>query len=140
VTGKPFSSVHRIMDARGRERTLTVVGQGSRDPDTRQVGALVGYFVDVTAAVKAHANEVANESIRASAATRASIEQAKGVIAFVLNIDAEEAFGRLRSISNDTNVAVRDVAQRIVELARSGGSTEDVVAALTPARPRPPVG
>jgi ANTAR domain/PAS fold len=140
VTGKPFSSVHRIMDARGRERTLTVVGQGSRDPDTRQVGALVGYFVDVTAAVKAHANEVANESIRASAATRASIEQAKGVIAFALNIDAEEAFGRLRSISNDTNVAVRDVARHIVELARSGGSTEDVVAALTPARPRPPVG
>jgi AmiR/NasT family two-component response regulator len=94
----------------------------------------------VTAAVKAHANEVANESIRASATTRASIEQAKGVIAFVLNIDAEEAFGRLRSISNDTNVAVRDVARRIVELARSGGSTEDVVAALTPSRPRPPVG
>jgi hypothetical protein len=140
VTGKPFSSVHRIMDARGRERTLTVVGHGSRDPETRQVGALVGYFVDVTAAVKAHANEVANESIRASAATRAPIEQAKGVIAFVLNIDAEEAFERLRSISNDTNVAVRDVAQQIVELARSGGSTADVVAAVTPSRLRPPVG
>lgn len=43
-------------------------------------------------------------------------------------------------ISNDTNVAVRDVALRIVELARTGGSPEDVVAALTPAKPRPPVG
>jgi hypothetical protein len=139
VTGKPFSSVHRIMDARGRERTLTVVGQGRRDPDTHQVSSLVGYFVDVTTAVKAHADEAANESIRASAATRATIEQAKGVIAFVLSIGAEEAFERLRSISNDTNVAVRDVARRIVGLAGSGGTAEDVVAALTLSRPHPSV-
>jgi hypothetical protein len=117
ATGEPFSSVHRIMDARGRQRTLTVVGQGRRDPATRQVRALVGYFVDVTAAVRARADEEASASIRASAASRACIEQAKGIIAFVLAVDVDEAFELLRRTSNDTNVAVRDVAGQVVELA-----------------------
>ena len=139
ATGEPFSSVHRIMDARGKERTVTVVGQGRLDPRTRQVYELVGYFIDVTAAVKARAGEAANASIRASAATRAPIEQAKGIIAFALRLDAEEAFEYLRSTSNHTNVAVRDVARGIVELTRTDSSAADVAAALTPPTPAAPL-
>ncbi|MFD2796355.1 PAS and ANTAR domain-containing protein [Promicromonospora vindobonensis] len=138
VTGAPFSSVHRIMDARGRERTLTVVGQGRLDPETRHVCELVGYFVDVTAAVQTRADRVASASIRASAATRAPIEQAKGIIAFVLDIDVDEAFERLRRSSNHTNVAVRDVARGIVELASTGGSAADVAEILGVAAPGAP--
>lgn len=132
ATGEPFSSVHRIMDARGTERTLTVVGQGRRDPATHQVCELVGYFVDISVTVQALASEAASESIRASAATRASIEQAKGIIAFVLGVEPAEAFERLRVTSNETNVAVRDVAREIVDLTSAAGSTADVLAALTP--------
>ncbi|GAA4724909.1 PAS and ANTAR domain-containing protein [Promicromonospora umidemergens] len=136
VTGEPFSSVHRIMDARGRERTLTVVGQGRRDPNTRQVCELVGYFIDVTSAVKARAGEAANASIRAAAVSRAPIEQAKGIIAFVMGIDAEAAFERLRSTSNETNVAVRDVARQVVEMTTTGNcSAADVIAVLAPSVP-----
>lgn len=130
ATGEPFSSIHRIMDARGRERTLTVVGEGMRDPETRQVYQLAGYFVDVTAAVEARAAEAASASIRASAASRAPIEQAKGIVAFALGIDVDEAFERLRRTSNHTNVAVREVARRIVGLAPAGGSAADVADAL----------
>ena len=136
VTGEPFSSVHRIMDARGRERTLTVVGQGRRDPNTQQVYELVGYFIDVTSAVKARAGEAANASIRAAAVTRAPIEQAKGIIAFAMGIDAEAAFERLRTTSNDTNVAVRDVARHVVELTTTENcSAADVIAVLAPSAP-----
>jgi len=138
ATGKPFSSVHRIMDARGQERTLAVVGQGRRDPDTRQVVELVGYFIDVTPGIKAQANRAADRSIQAAAATRAPIEQAKGIIAFVLGIDAAEAFERMRSASNDTNVAVRDVARRIVELTSTQSTAADVIAVLTTTRPPEP--
>lgn len=138
LTGEPFSSVHRIMDARGRERTLTVVGQGRRDPDTRQVSELVGYFVDVTAAVQARAGKAASASIRASAVTRAPIEQAKGIVAFVLDVDVDEAFERLRRASNHTNVAVRDVARRVVELASTGGSAADVAEILAVTAPGAP--
>ncbi|MFD2795206.1 PAS and ANTAR domain-containing protein [Promicromonospora vindobonensis] len=133
VTGEPFSSVHRITDAQGRERTLTVVGEGRRDSRTKQVRELTGYFVDVTPAVKARAGAVANASIRASAATRAQIEQAKGIIAFVLGIDPEAAFERLRSTSNVTNVAVREVARRVVDMiATQQRSAADVIAVLEP--------
>ncbi|MEV0950435.1 PAS and ANTAR domain-containing protein [Promicromonospora sp. NPDC050249] len=132
ATGEPFSSVHRVMDARGAERTLTVVGQGRRDPATQQICELVGYFIDISATVQALASEAASESIRASAATRASIEQAKGIIAFVLGVEPAEAFERLRITSNETNVAVRDVAREIVDLTSTAGSTADVLAALTP--------
>lgn len=137
VTGEPFSSVHRIMDARGRERTLTVVGQGRRDPDTSQVCELVGYFVDVTAAVEARAGKAASASIRASALTRAPIEQAKGIVAFALGIDVEEAFQRLRRTSNHTNIAVRDVARRIVGITPDG-SAADVAQVLDTPAPRVP--
>ena len=138
ATGKPFSSVHRIMDARGQERTLAVVGQGRRDPDTRQVVELVGYFIDVTPGIKAQANRAADRSIQAAAATRAPIEQAKGIIAFVLGIDAAEAFERMRSASIDSNVAVRAVARRIVELTRTQSTAADVIAVLTTTRPPEP--
>ncbi len=139
ATGQPFSSVHRIMDARGQERTLAVVGQGRRDPDTRRVVELVGYFIDVTAGIKAQANRAASSSIQAAAATRAPIEQAKGIIAFALGISSAEAFERMRSASNDTNVAVRDVARRIIELTSRQSAAADVVAVLSgPRAPEPP--
>lgn len=138
VTGDPFSSVHRIMDARGHERTLTVVGRGRRDPESREVRELVGYFVDVTPAVKAEAARLADVSIRTSSVTRVPIEQAKGIIAFILGIDPEEAFERLRTASNDTNVAVREVARQIVTVAASEGTAADVIATLTRPEPTPP--
>lgn len=134
VTGEPFSSVHRIMDAKGQERTLTVIGRGRRDT-TGRVTELVGYFVDVTAGITTQANKAADASIRASAVTRATIEQAKGIVAITLGIGPEDAFERMRGTSNDTNVAVRDVAQRIVDLAGTRGTPQDVLAVLSPVRP-----
>ncbi|MCP2265292.1 PAS and ANTAR domain-containing protein [Promicromonospora thailandica] len=137
LTGDPFSSVHRIMDARGRERTLTVVGEGRRDPATQRVSELVGFFVDITAGIEVQASEAATASIRAAAASRAVIEQAKGVLAFVLDVDPDAAFARLRATSNDTNVAVRELAQRVVATACTAGSTAaDVIALVSSGRDR----
>ncbi|MFI2486048.1 PAS and ANTAR domain-containing protein [Promicromonospora kroppenstedtii] len=130
-TGEPFSSVHRIMDAHGDQKTLTVVGQGRIDPDTTQVSELTGFFVDITAGIEIQANEAASASIRSAAATRAPIEQAKGIISLALHIDPEEAFERLRSTSNHTNVAVRELARSIVALASASGTTPaDIADAL----------
>jgi hypothetical protein len=137
-TGEPFSSVHRIVDARRRERTLTMVGQGRLDPETSEVRELVGYFVDITTAVDAHASETASSAIRASAASRAAIEQAKGILAFALNIDVEEAFERLRRASNDTNVAVRDIARQVVEVASVRKISVTDVAGVLAAPVNPP--
>ncbi|MFD6444340.1 PAS and ANTAR domain-containing protein [Promicromonospora sp. NPDC060204] len=135
TTGEPFSSVHRIMDAKGQERTLTVIGRGRRDPGTHRVTELVGYFVDVTAGFSRQANEAADTSIKASAATRAPIEQAKGIVAIALGVDPEAAFEHMRVTSNVTNVAVRDVARQIIEIASTQGSLQDVRTYLVPSDP-----
>ncbi|MFC7878757.1 PAS domain-containing protein [Isoptericola sp. NPDC057391] len=55
VHGAPFSSVHQIMDARGEEKTLALVGEGVRDAAGQVVG-LVGFFVDVTEVIRHRAD------------------------------------------------------------------------------------
>jgi hypothetical protein len=121
ATGEPFSSVHRIMDARGRERSLVVVGQGRRSPGSGEVVELVGYFVDVTGVVAQHAQERAEQDIRAAGASRGPIEQAKGVVAMVLGVSTDEAFGVLKRVSNDRNLRLRDLAGDVVAAASAGG-------------------
>ncbi|MBO0609019.1 PAS and ANTAR domain-containing protein [Myceligenerans salitolerans] len=115
-TGQTFSSVHRIRDAHGSTRTLAVTGQGRRDPATGRVTELIGYFIDVTDSHRAAAQRDATASIKASAEHRAVIEQAKGMLMAVYGVEELEAFELLREASNRTNIAVRDLADRLVEL------------------------
>lgn len=114
ATGQPFSSVHRIIDAQGRTRTLAVTGQTKRDASGTII-ELAGYFIDVTAPSHEQAQREASASIRASAESRASIEQAKGVLMVSFGEADDEAFARLREASNQLNVPVRDLAAGLVE-------------------------
>jgi len=117
-TGAPFSCVHRIVDARGVERVVTVVGEGTRDGagpvPAEGPAALVGYFVDVTGAVADRAQAAATASIAAAARSRSAIDQAIGVVAFAEQVDADAAFAVLRAASNDANVPLRVLARAIV--------------------------
>ena len=115
-TGQPFSSVHRIVDAAGKTRTLAVTGQGRRDPATGKMTELFGYFIDVTDSHRAAAARDATASIKASDERRAVIEQAKGVLMVVYAIEDTAAFDLLREASNRSNIAVRDVATTLVNL------------------------
>ncbi len=148
VTGEPFSSVHRIYDARGQVRTLAVTGQGRQDPENGEVTELVGYFIDVTEANREAAQRQATESIRASAERRAAIEQAKGVLMVAFTVDAEEAFDRLRTASNRLNVPVRELAVWLVHWFSRPGLTafptkdeiEEFLAAPVPSGPEDAAG
>jgi hypothetical protein len=115
-TGQTFSSVHRIVDATGKTRTLAVTGQGKRDPGTGQVTELFGYFIDVTKAQREAASREASASIQASSERRSVIEQAKGVLMVIHGVDEEAAFDQLREASNQSNIAVRDIAYSLVQL------------------------
>ncbi|WP_158068947.1 PAS and ANTAR domain-containing protein [Cellulosimicrobium sp. CUA-896] len=121
ATGEPFSSMHRIMDARGRARSLVVVGQGRRGPGGTEVAELVGYVVDVTDVVVQHAQLRARDDIRAAAASRGPIEQAKGIVALVRGVCPDTAFELLKRVSNERNVRLRDLAEDVVGTASAGG-------------------
>ncbi|WP_166436025.1 PAS and ANTAR domain-containing protein [Cellulomonas shaoxiangyii] len=117
VTGAPVASVHRIMDATGRARVVAFLGQ-SRTGDTG-APTLTGYFLDLTDEVGERSRDEANRDIAASAAHRAQIEQAKGIVAFAYGVDAESAFGVLRAASNNGNVPIRELASQVVARVRS---------------------
>ena len=109
-----FSSVHRIVTARRHELTVAVVGSADGDPGTDEAE---GYFLDLTSSVAERASERASAEIRAAATTRGVIEQAKGVLAVVYDVEIDAAFELMRSASNDHNVAVRDLARAVVDVA-----------------------
>ncbi len=116
--GGAFSSVHRIVTARRRELTVAVVGS-VRSGDAG--GEAAGYFLDLTSAVAERAGERASAEIRAAATSRGVIEQAKGVLAVVYDVEIDAAFDLMRSASNDHNVAVRDLARAVVDVAHRRG-------------------
>lgn len=116
VSGRPFHSTHRIMDARGQERVVVLVGQGRRDPESGEVVELMGYFVDATAPLAEQVAASADGHIRAAFAHRGVIDQAKGIVSVTHGVPGDEAFALLRRTSNTHNVAVRTLAAHLVEL------------------------
>jgi hypothetical protein len=113
-TGAPFSSVHRIVDARGRARVVAVVGEGRAAAPGDAPAELYGFFMDVTDVVDDRAQAAASAAIAAAAQSRAVIDQAVGVVAFALSVDTGAAFAVLRSASNDANVPIRVLSRALV--------------------------
>ena len=111
-----FSARHRVVDTRGDVRDVIVVGDQMRDERGVVVGTR-GFYVDVTAAVATDAF-----------ATRAVIEQAKGMLGAVYGIDGDAAFDVLRWRSQTTNTKLRALAQQLIVDFRSV-STESVPSA-----------
>lgn len=107
--GEPFSSRHRIIDTRGRTHWVIVVGDRMLD-DAGTVTGTAGFYIDVTDVLQSDVSTVVTEV----AESRAVIEQAKGVLMVAYRIPADRAFDILVWRSQETNVKVRDLAERFV--------------------------
>ena len=112
--GDDFCHRHRIIDARRRVRTVMfsgscVVAAGG------QVLEVNGFLTDLTDMLNRHHAEAVTQAILRSAETRATIEQAKGVLMASFEITDEQAFGLLRMHSSTANRKLRDVAAGLVE-------------------------
>ena len=121
-TGEPFSSVHRIVDAQGRTRTLGVVGRGRVDRRTGETTHVSGYFLDLTTTQRELAQRDATAAIRASSASRSTIEQAKGAVMAIYGLPADEAFDLMCHHSSVTNEPLREMSRRLVVELTVGGS------------------
>jgi hypothetical protein len=110
--GKPFCSRHRILDARRRVHTVITIGEGIREADGRIV-QVRGYLIDVTDSLHRDLAAATRQAVELSAATRATIEQAKGALMITYGLDENEAFAVLRQHSQQSNTRIRDIAAGI---------------------------
>jgi PAS domain S-box-containing protein len=111
-TRQAFSSSHRIRDVQGVVRHVVVVGDQLRNSDGFVVGTH-GFYIDVTPAERARQDKLTAE-VEKITKTRASIEQAKGMLMAIYGIDAQAAFYLLKWRSQESNVKLRPLADQIV--------------------------
>jgi hypothetical protein len=118
ATGEPFNLYYRIR-SKDSERRVVVVGEGRRGVDGA-VERLEGYYLDLTPEFAAENAAAADAAVAASAAARDKIEQAKGILMLGYGLDADAAFAMLRWWSRNRNVKVREIADRLIEVAPLG--------------------
>jgi len=129
VSGEPFNIYYRIV-VRDQVRRVVLVGEGEHDEPASPDGAavagprvadrLVGYYLDLTPEMEAESSAAADAAVAASAKARDTIEQAKGILMLGYGLDADAAFAMLKWWSRNRNVKVRDVADRLIQVAREG--------------------
>ncbi|WP_036527453.1 PAS and ANTAR domain-containing protein [Nocardia sp. CNY236] len=119
--GEPFCARHRVIDTSGRIHHVIVVADRILDEEDLVIGAS-GYVIDVSDTLAENRREILDGTVPELVESRAVIEQAKGVLMVVYGITAEQAFRVLQWRSQETNIKLRTVAQRLVAaIARTGG-------------------
>ncbi|GAA4742960.1 PAS and ANTAR domain-containing protein [Modestobacter marinus] len=123
TTGEAVTREHRLVRADGEQRNVVLVCEPERD-DSGAVVALGGLVVDITEGRPAQPAdeqvrhlETEVEQLRSAMASRAAIEQAKGVLMLLMSCGDQVAFDLLAHISSHTHRKVRDVAVAIVDSA-----------------------
>ncbi|PJI93688.1 PAS and ANTAR domain-containing protein [Luteimicrobium subarcticum] len=115
--GRSFACAHRIVDAKGRVRTLAVTGEPERDRRGR-VLALNGTVTDLTHLRREIVDREATRVLTAARASVGATERAKGALMALEGIDDRQASARLADYASRSGVEVRDVANTLLELVR----------------------
>jgi ANTAR domain/PAS fold len=121
-THKPFSTRHRITDTGGNVHNVIVVGDGLYD-DHGAVTGTQGFYVDVSPPPDADHQDLVTARLAEIAENRAAIEQTKGMLMLVYDIDEDAAFNLLKWLSQEANVKLRLLAEQISEDFRGSGLT-----------------
>lgn len=111
--GAVFSSRHRIVDVQGRTRVVVVIGERMVDDDGVAVGTR-GFYVDITDSFDADVQRSVTRHVTAIEKTRSTIQQAVGMIRMAYGVSAERAFDVLKWRSQERNVKLRSIAERLV--------------------------
>jgi hypothetical protein len=136
ASSRDFALETRIVRADGVARDVVLVGE-CRTDDDGTVSAVEGMAIDITEChppgsptERAQALQTEVGQLRAAMASRASIEQAKGILMLLTSCSDQVAFDLLAHISSHTHRKVRDVAQVITESAAGRGRLPDDIRAI----------
>jgi len=112
-THQAFSTRHRIIDTGGSVRHIVVVGDQLLDDQGDVIGTH-GFYIDVSPPERAQ-EDLVTARLAEISENRSSIEQTKGMLMLIYNIDADAAFNLLKWLSQETNVKLRLLAEQISE-------------------------
>ncbi len=84
----------------------------------------------ITTEVRVLALEQELDQLRQALASRAPIEQAKGILMYCYGLDADQAFAVLVRWSQTVNVKLRDVATAVVDVVCDAPDVRDRIGAL----------
>jgi hypothetical protein len=116
-----LSSRHRIIDTQGVVHWILVIGDQFLGDDGAVVGTH-GFYVDITPAERA-LEDIVTARLGEIADNRAPIEQAKGMLMLVYDIDDEAAFGLLKWLSQENNIKLRLLADQICRKLRTAAGS-----------------
>ncbi len=119
VDGEPFGCHYRLLDLGGAERSVTLTGAGAADDGGLRT--VTGFLVDITAAQRDAVAHRVNEELTQALRSHAVIDQAKGAFMLGYGIDSDSAFELLRWGSQQRNVRLLTLAERIVAAVEVGG-------------------
>jgi ANTAR domain-containing protein/PAS domain-containing protein len=109
----PFSSRHRIRTTTGEIRKVVVVGEPLTDADGRTV-ATRGFYVDITEGFNTDLQQSLNDELPVIVSHRDVIEQAKGMLMIIYQLSADAAFELLKWRSQELNIKLSSVAEKLV--------------------------
>jgi hypothetical protein len=109
----PFSSRHRIRTTTGDIRQVVVVGDAVTDAEGRIV-ATRGFYIDITESYDADLQETITDRLQVIVSHREVIAQAKGMLMLIYQISADAAFALLKWRSQESNVKLSTLAQKLV--------------------------
>lgn len=112
-TGQPLVVDHRLLTVdRGQRAATTTLTAQRRDG---VVESMTGVVTDLSERVKAAGDVAIGEAVRAAAATRSGIDQAKGIVMAAFDLDADQAFALLRWHSSHANRKLRDLSEDLID-------------------------
>lgn len=124
--GTPFSSRHRIIDARGVEHLVIVVADRWYDGDSP--AGISGFYVDITDEFNSDMQERLTEAVGAISARHAVINQAIGMLMLRYGVSAKSAFQLLSRLSQESNIKLRTIAEHVVGNTEARDAVLDYVA------------
>lgn len=119
VDGQPFGCHYRLLDLGGAERSVTLSGAGTSDDGVLRT--VTGFLVDITASQRDAVAHRVNEELSQALRSHAVIDQAKGAFMLGYGLDSDSAFELLRWGSQQRNVRLLTLAERIVAAVEVGG-------------------
>lgn len=102
--------------------------EGDEEPDAEELNRRFERYAGVTAGDTQLYSDLVSEveHLRRALTSRASIDQAKGIVMARHGCDAEQAFDTLARLSQEQNLKLRDLAAVLVERVCRGGALERV--------------